>query len=105
MRLDDDEPVGLERAKQPAEVAGIELEERPQADDVAATGPDLPEHPGLAERPVPREEAVLERPDALGHEPVEAPDLFHVGLGNRVQRSLILVRDRPFLSSDVERER
>ncbi len=88
MRLDDDQPVGLERTQEPAEVAGIECEQRTQAYDVAALGPDLPEHACLAERPVPREEVVLERPDALGHEPVEAADS-----GDGVHRSLILVRD------------
>ena len=94
VRPDDDEPVGLERPQQPAEIAGIEPEQRPQAHDIAALRPDLPEHARLAERPVSREEVVVERADTLGHEPVEAADLGHLRWGNRAHRSLILVRDR-----------
>jgi hypothetical protein len=56
---------------------------------VAALGADLPKQASLAERPTSREVIVLERPDALGHEPVEAPYLPDV----RVVDSLILVRD------------
>ena len=54
-----DEPGGLERAEQAAEVARVEVEPGPQPADVAAVGADLPEQTGLPERPVPGEVAVV----------------------------------------------
>ena len=50
---------------------------------VASLGPDLPEQASLPERPVAGEVAIVERPDPLRDEPVEAAhpadlDLTHL---------------------------
>ena len=80
----------FERAEQPAHVARVEAETRSQRPHLVALGADLPKQPRLAQRPVAREESVVQRPDALGDGPVEAADLVH----HRVVHCLILVRDR-----------
>ena len=58
-----------------AEIARVEPEARPEGADVGAVGTDLPEHARLAERPPAREERLVERADALGHDAVEPPYL------------------------------
>ena len=70
---DADQPVRLERAQQPAEVAGVQAEPGAQRPDVAAVRTDLPQHTGGAERPVPGQVALVERADALRDGPVEPP--------------------------------
>jgi hypothetical protein len=72
-------------------VSGVEAEPSSEGPHGAPFGPDLPQHAVLAERPVPLQIAVVERSDALGHDPVEAPDL----IDERAGHSLILVRDHP----------
>src|SRR5262249_19063241 len=93
-RPDTHEAVRLQRTKQAAEVAGVEREARAKLSHVTPLGPYLPENARLSQRPVAREVAIVERPDTLGDEPVEAADPadmdVRVGLGD----SLILVRDR-----------
>ncbi len=73
-RADGDQAGGLERAQQPAEVAGVEIEPGAERADVAATFTDLPQQARLAERALACEVVVVERADPLGHGPVEAPD-------------------------------
>ena len=67
----------FERAQQPAELSGSRAR--------AATSAPVPRSPSvpishstrvLPERPAAAEVAVVERADALGHNPVEAPDLI-----------------------------
>jgi hypothetical protein len=87
-RLHPHHPRRLERAEQPAGVAGVQVEAVAERPYLAALGADLPEHPGLAERPVAGEEAVTQRTDSLGYGPVEAPHL----LDARRVHSLTLVR-------------
>ena len=87
------QPGRLERAQQPAQVAGVDAEPGAEHADVAALLADLPEHARLAERPVAGEEAVVERADALGDEAVEAAELLHhLVVHRRRVHSLILVR-------------
>ena len=54
---------------------------------IARDRENRPQQPRLTERPRPAEEAVVERADALGHDPVEPPDL----LDARRRHSLTLV--------------
>ena len=75
---DADEPVALEGAQQPTEVPRVQVEPRAEGADVAAVLADLPEHPGLAERAVAGQVVVVQRADALGDGPVEAPDLLEL---------------------------
>jgi len=82
-----DQPGGLERAQQPAQIPRVQPQARPQEPHLAAVEPDLPQQPRLAERPLEVEEVVVERPDALGDRPVEAADL----LDHRLGHSLTLV--------------
>src|SRR5262249_17778571 len=59
-RRDAHEARALERLQQAAQVAGVELE--PRAERAQIAGPaDLPEEPRLAEGPVARQVAVVER--------------------------------------------
>ena len=74
-RLDHDEPILLERAHQPAEIAGVEVQPRAQDAQVRAVGADLPQHPRRPERPPARQVPVLQRADPLGHAAVERPNL------------------------------
>src|SRR5437773_2142267 len=94
--LDPDQPGGLERAQQPAQIAGIEPQARAQLTHLATIEPDLPQQPGFAERPVATEEAVAERPNAFGHYSVEPADL----LDSRVRHSLTLVSKPPGVNLD-----
>ena len=57
-----DEPGGLERAQQPAQVARVEVEPRAQLPQLAALGADLPQQPRLAERAVASEERSFSAP-------------------------------------------
>ncbi len=68
---DRDQAGGLERPQQAAEVPGVEAEPGSQPADVATVGPDLPQDPRGAERPVAGEVVVVQGADALGHRPVE----------------------------------
>ena len=84
-----DEPVVLQRAQQPAQVARVQVEPRPQQPDVAALGADLPQQPGLPERAVAGQVRIVERSDPLRHGPVEPAYLTdHVRM-----HSLTLVRE------------
>jgi hypothetical protein len=74
---DGDQPGGLERAQQAADVARVELEVGSQRSHVAAVRADLPQHARLAEGAVGREEAVVERAEALRDDAVEATNLLH----------------------------
>jgi hypothetical protein len=72
-------------------MARVEPEPGPQRPHLAPVRPDLPQHARLGERPLAREEVVVERPDALRHRPVEAANLLdHLG-----GHYLTLVRYRP----------
>src|SRR5690606_11492415 len=64
----------LERPQEPAEVAGVEPEPRPQGPHVAAALGDLPQDPRRPERQVAGQVPVVQRPDPLGHRAVEAAD-------------------------------
>ena len=55
--LDDDKPVALERAQQPAEIAGVQVKPRPEQPDIAAVVADLPQQARLPERPAAGQEA------------------------------------------------
>ena len=90
--LDRDEARALEGAEHAAEVAGVEREPRAEHTEIAPAGADLPQQPGLSERPVAGEEAIVEGSDALGHEPVEPPHLGHAGVA---VHSLTVVRHLP----------
>src|SRR5205807_2264003 len=81
------QPGSLERAQEPAHVPGVEAQAGTQNTHLAALGPDLPQQPSLAEGPGPAEEAMVERPDALGHNAVEASDLTD----HHIRHSLTLV--------------
>ena len=81
-RRHGDQPGGLERAQQPAEVARVEPEPRPQRAHLRAVRTDLPQHPRLAERAVARQEVIVERADALRHGAVEAADLLDLLRGH-----------------------
>ncbi len=87
--LDGDQPVPFQRPQQPAQVAGVQVQPRSQVPDVAAGRADLPQQPGLPERPATGQEGVVERADALRDGPVEPPDrLDHDPL-----HSLTIVRE------------
>src|SRR6266702_28273 len=75
VRLDGDQPVPFQRPQQPAQVAGVQVQPRPQVPDVAAVRADLPQHPGLPQRAATGQERVVERAGPLGDGPVEPPDL------------------------------
>ena len=77
-----DQPGGLERAQQPAEVARVQPEPRPQRAHLRAVRADLPQHPRLAERAVTRQEVIVQRADALRHGAVEAADLLDLLRGH-----------------------
>lgn len=70
------------RTQQPARVARIELQARSQRSHVGALAPDLPQDPRLGERPITRQEAVVQRPDALRHRPIEVANPVHPQLGS-----------------------
>ena len=73
-------PSASRGAEQAAGVARVEPEAAPQRANLAAVGPDLPQHARLGERAVAREIVIVERADALRHGPVEAADLLdHLG--------------------------
>jgi hypothetical protein len=55
-----------------AHIPRVETKSPAQRPHVAAFRPDLPEHPRLAERVVPSEKSILERPDALSDDAVES---------------------------------
>ena len=78
-RTDGDQARGFQRTEDPAEVTRVEIEPGAQAPDIAARLADLPEHPRLSERAIPREVVVAECPDLLGDGPVEPPDLGDLG--------------------------
>src|SRR4029077_5403678 len=89
VRLDADQLVALQRPQQSAQVAGVQVEPGAQPPHVAAVRADLPQQPGLRERPVAGQERVIQRADPLRDGPVEPPDLVdHVAL-----HSLTLVRE------------
>ena len=72
---DDDESLRLERAQEPAEIAGIVAEARSEIADVRAVAADLPEEAGLAERPPAPEEPVAESAGSLRRHAVEPAHL------------------------------
>ena len=84
-----DQTVALERAQQPAQVAGVQIEPGSQRADLAAGITDLPEHTCLSERTVAGEVAVVEGADALGDDPVEAAH----PIDRRPIHSLTIVRE------------
>ena len=73
--VDLDQTVRLERTEETAQVAGVEIEPRPQRTHVATVVTDLPQHPGGAEWSATLEEPVVEGADALRDGPVEAANL------------------------------
>ena len=89
VRADGDHPRLLQGAQQPAEVSGVESEPGAQRAQVAPLGADLPQQPRLAEGTVPGEVAVVQRPHALGDDPVEPAHLCD----HRPIHSLTLVRE------------
>ena len=91
--VDFDQSVRLERTEETAQVAGVEIEPRPQRTHVA-TVTDLPQHPGGAEWSATLEEPVVEGADALRDGPVEAANLGdHRRVRAAVFHSLTLVRE------------
>ncbi len=60
--IERDEPVGLQQAQQPAELAGVEAQARAQRAHLAALVADLPPHAGCAQRPVAGQVAIVQRP-------------------------------------------
>ena len=74
VRRDRDEPVGLQPAQQPAQVARVEPQAAAQLAHLAARRADLPQHARRAERAAEAEEPGLERAGALGDGAVEAAD-------------------------------
>ena len=98
-RIDRDQPVRFERTEQTAEVAGVEIEPRPQRPHIATVVADLPQHAGGAEWSATLEESIVEGADALRDGPVEAADLrdhrpIHAVVDScRRAHSLTLVRE------------
>jgi hypothetical protein len=100
------EPVGFERAEQPAQIAGVEPQTRPQQPHFAPVAPDLPQQPRLAQRPLEAQETVVERPHPLRDRAVEPADL----LDHRLGHSLTIVsescgRNRTAVSATAEASR
>jgi hypothetical protein len=89
VHLDGDHPVPLQRAQQPAQVAGVQVQPGAQVPDLAAVRADLPQQPRLPERAAAGQEGVAECACALGDGPVEPPDLVDHGLVH----SLTIVRE------------
>ena len=85
---DGDQPVGLQGAQEPAQVAGVEVEAGAQPPHVRPLT-DLPQHARLAERAVTGQVLVVERADPLRDGAVEAPDPADGG----IVHSLTLVRE------------
>jgi hypothetical protein len=85
-----DEPLGLQRPEHPAQVPRVQVEPGPQRPHIGALRADLPQHSGVAERPAPGEERVLQGADPLGDRPVEPADLGH----RLVVHPLTVVRGR-----------
>jgi hypothetical protein len=75
MLINDDEACRLQRPQQPAHVAGVEIQPGSQRPDISSIRADLPQQTCLTERPVAREEPVVEAADPLGDGAVEPPDL------------------------------
>ena len=74
-RIDLDQTVRLERTEETAQVAGVEIEPRPQRPHIATFVADLPQHAGGAERSATLEEPIVEGADALRDGPIEAANL------------------------------
>lgn len=87
---DLDHAGGLQRAQQPAQVPRVQPEAGPQASHLAALTTDFPQQPGLAERAPAAQEPIVQCPDLLGDNTVEAPDLIHHGIAHL----LTVVRDQ-----------
>jgi hypothetical protein len=66
--------------EEPAEIARIEPESRPQRPEVDAGGPDFENEPRLRQRPAPVQVIGFERADAAGDETVEAANLGELAL-------------------------
>lgn len=79
----------LEGPQQAAEVARVQVEATAQVAHLGAVGPDLPQHPRLAERSGPGQVVLVEGADALGDEAVEPTHLVDRSI---VQHLLTLVR-------------
>ena len=72
--LDQGQAGLLERAQDPAEVPGVEVEKAPERPHLCGLGADLPEHSCFAERPLARHELIVEGADALGDGAVKPSD-------------------------------
>ena len=58
-------PARVERPQDAADAAGIEAEPAPERAQLRSVTSDLPEQPGLTDRPAPAKESVVEHADAL----------------------------------------
>ena len=72
--LDDHQPFAPPAAQEPTQVAGVEVEPRPQRPHVDTLRSDLPQHPRCAERTAARQVLLAEGTDSLRHRAVETPD-------------------------------
>jgi len=104
-RLDHDETIALQRAQQPAQIARVQVQPRPQLPHVTAVRPDLPQQAGLAERALPGQERVAQHADPLGNGPVEAPDLAHHRLVHLSDLSQVITPGRVLDENVVTRGR
>src|SRR5450432_3261431 len=80
--------------QQPAQIPRVKTQARAQQPYFAAVEADLPQQPGLAQRPLASQKMIVEGPYALGHDAVEATDFIN----HRVRHSLTLVSKLPIVN-------